>query len=99
MADIDNQEAIAFAGQLRQAADQLAALYLNAKRLMNIWHARNYGVILPVDAEATVLDGRIPEISGNDAVGIIVQLEGLINDMEANNKGKLNVVLKVAPNP
>lgn len=98
MADIDNQEAIAFAGQLRSAADQMAALYLNAKRLMSVWHARNYGELLPVTQDK-VLDGRIPEMTSNDAVGVIVQLEAFITDMEANNKGKLNVVLNAAPNP
>jgi CheY-like chemotaxis protein len=99
MADIDDLEAIAFTAQIRLAADQMAALYRTAKMINLTWHARNYGARIPVDAEAIVMDNRTPKMSGNDVVGIIVQLEQFVDDMEGNGKGKLNVVLKASPNP
>ena len=96
-----NAEAIKFSNEkVRVAANKLVDAYAFAKLVSADWTANNMGELFPagsvvVDGSAT--DGRHP-VTGNDVTLIIVRLNELVADYEADTNAKLNTLLNVATN-
>jgi len=104
MADITNAQAITFSNeQIRPAANSLAQLYYEAKRVSQQWTALGMSSLITNSVDDTMIDGAAtdgrPLIDGADVNNIVNRLTEFITDMEASGNAKLNTVLAVAPNP
>lgn len=73
--------------------------YLNAKMLVDIWHARGLGTSLsnPTDTIPDTKGGNSPG-TANDFSLIVSRMEEFIADLEANGKAKLNTIVKISYN-
>jgi hypothetical protein len=102
MADITNEQAIAFAnGRVRLAADHLAKQYTEAKSILNEWNACNLGQYFVTGDHLgePVIDGQVKPVTGNGIYGVILRLQEFVDAYDAGNGAKLFSVLQVAPNP
>lgn len=88
-------------GPIRNGAQELADVYINAKRVTTVYGARALAADIPATDDpiddGAADDGR-PVISGNDVRAIITLLANFCADYEANAGAKLIAVARVAPN-
>jgi len=103
MADIVNPQAVKFSNeQARRIADAYTGMYYFAKSVGDIWTAQGISTLILNDASVIVdgsaIDGRAT-ITGAMVNGLISNLAGLVSDLEANSKLKLNGLLKIAVSP
>lgn len=96
-----NAEAVKFSNEkVRVAANKLVNAYAFAKLVSAEWTANNMGELFPagsVVVDGSETDGRHP-VTGNDVTLIIVRLNELVADYEAESNAKLNTLLNVATN-
>lgn len=102
MPDIDNPEVRTFCNEgIRRLADKAAAYYYAANALIDEWEATDMGSKIPdsgdliIDGSAT--DGRSP-ITGANVRSLKEHVELMVADLQANNKAKLAVLLKIEVN-
>jgi len=103
MADITNPQAVKFCNeQARRIADAYAGMYYFAKSVGDVWTAQGISALIPNDA-SVIIDGSVQDgratITGAMVNGLVSTLAGLVNDLEANSKLKLNGLLKIAVSP
>ena len=96
-----NAEAVKFSNEkVRVAANKLVNAYAFAKLVSAEWTGNNMGELFRVGSvlvDGWETDGRHP-VTGNDVTLIIVRLNELVADYEADNNAKLNTLLNVATN-
>lgn len=103
MADITSQQAVSFCtGHVRPAADKFIALYHDAKRITEEFHALELGATI-TDTEDPIVDGAVtdgrPVITGALVNAFMSGLAQYIATLETNENQLLNLTLKIAPNP
>ena len=103
MADITNPQAVRFCNErVRPAADRFAQLYWWAKAVAAEWAAQGIGALIP-DGASEVIDGARFDgravITGADVNTLAARVSEFIALLEADEKAKLNQILKVAVNP
>lgn len=92
-------KAAAFASRARATATRMEIAYRDAKRLSEEWYALGMSADIPFDSEALSDGNATQPITNMDVYGIVNRTDELIADYEANNKAKLNTVLKMANPP
>lgn len=92
-------KAAAFASRARETATRMEIAYRDAKRLSEEWYANNHAADIPFDSEPLGDGNATQPVTNMDIYGIINRCDELIADYEANNKAKLNTILKVANPP
>lgn len=93
------QKAIAFASRARSAATRLEVAYRAAKRLSEEWYALLMGNDIPFDSDPLGDGNGTLPLTNMDVYGIINRCDELVADYEADNKAKLNTVLKASEAP
>ena len=104
MAEITDAQAVKFCNeQIRPAANSLAQLYYEAKRVYQVWTANELGNVIAYDNADAVIDGSAsdgrPIVSGVDINNLVTRLSEIVTDYEADSNAKLNTILAVAPQP
>lgn len=99
---IDSSQAVRFCNEkVRPAADGLAQVYNDAKRVLAEWNAAGGVALVPntadVVADRADVDGR-PVITGEKVNNVMNRIGELISDYEAGGNAKLNTILQVAVN-
>lgn len=91
---ITNEEAIKFSNeQVRPMAEKMRNLYYEMKSMQTDWY-NGMSAVIPADVAEILEDGRTSDsdLSGNDIVGLMIQVDEYIQQIEA--AGVLNVVSK-----
>lgn len=92
-------KATAFASRARTTATRMEIAYRDAKRLSEEWYANNHAAGIPFDSEPLEDGNATQPVTNMDVYGVINRADELIADYEANNKAKLNTILKMANPP
>lgn len=92
-------KAASFAHRARATATRLEIAYRDAKRLSEDWYANSHAAGIPFDTEPLDDGNETLPITNMDVYGLVNRCDELIADYEANNKAKLNTVLKLANPP
>lgn len=91
---ITNEEAIKFSNeQVRPMAEKMRNLYYEMKAMQADWY-NGLSSVIPADTGEIIQDNRTSDsdLSGNDIVGIMVQVDEYIAQIEAS--GVLGVIQK-----
>jgi len=101
---ITDPQAVSFANQyVRTRADQMTRTYYRAKELLDVWDALGLSPKFPNNPAEIVVDGspddgRTP-ISGQRVQQLVeTYLRAVVNDLDANGKLKLNILLAIQTN-
>lgn len=100
MATINDPQAIKFCDErLRPFSNKLIEVYRESVFIADEWRALGMAAKIPDKADQiddkAATDGR-PVISGASANAIINLGQALIDDIQANDKAKLDAILKVS---
>ena len=100
---ITNPQAVRFANEeVRTVADKATAYYWQGKAFLLEWVAGSLGAVIPDDAGELIVDGSAEDgrgqITGKNANDLKDHLQAMVDDLEANNNLKLNILLKIEVN-